>query len=280
MTGALAVVLPRDLVLPEDFAHQGIAPKIFSVASRAFVVMWSGHSKHVQLARQLIQSGETAGVMPHAVLRPQAIFFDMDATVIAEESLVEIAKAAGKEREIAELTQRAMAGGMDFATSLRARLRILKGLKRPVIEEVGHTLNPGIQDLCNLCHKLKIPMFLVSGGFVDLAGPLAARLGFQGFAANQFLWEGDTMAGDIQGTLLDGQGKLETISHWCKTYSYDPARCIAVGDGANDLAMMHHCGASVGFLPKPALWPHLSISNQTGSHALLATILSSVPTSL
>lgn len=272
-TGGVAVIMPQSEIRDSVGITPNARQLIVKISNQKFVVYWDGTAAQAATAFSLIKSGMTAGVMPHQTLRPDAIFFDMDATVIAEESLVEIAKVAGKELEISQLTQQAMAGGMDFATSLRMRLSILKGLKREAVMGVKHTLNPGMNELATVCTENSIPMFLVSGGFVDLAEPIARSLGFKDFAANRFLWQGDELAGDIEGALIDGEGKLAAVRNWCRRYKFRSAHCIAVGDGANDLQMMNFCGASVGIKPKATLWPYLKMSNHVGDHRLLAEII-------
>jgi phosphoserine phosphatase len=226
-----------------------------------------------ELAKSQILEQKTAGVFLAKTLRPDAIFFDMDATVIKEESLVEIAGAAGVLSEIEALTQSAMAGDVDFSQSLRARLKILKGTSRDVVTSVKPTLQPGIADLCSWARTANIPYFLVSGGFIDLAGPLANSLGFKDLEANRFEWIDDKLSGGIVGPIVDGERKLEAIKSWCQRYRFDLSRCIAVGDGANDAPMLKACGLGVGFLPKSVLLPILKLSNQTGHHGLLLDLL-------
>ena len=252
-----------------DSASSADTRREFSIRGTSYTVIDSASNALINAAHTVIKSGGTAAVIDSTRVIPEAMFFDMDATVIAEESLVEIAKAAGKEREIAELTEKAMAGGMDFKESLRLRLGILKGLRRDQVLAIKPTFNDGIKDLTTWCHDHKIPIFLISGGFVDLAGPVAEILGFKEFKANRFAWNGDLMAGHVEGDIIDGLAKKSAVEHWCKQYGFNPSHCVAVGDGANDLPMMELVGLSVGFCPKKTLWAHLNVSNHTGDHRLL-----------
>ena len=168
-----------------------------------------------------------------------------------------------------------MNGELDFAESLKARLQILKGQPKKVVNSVKPTLKPGMIELASYCVEAKIPMFLVSGGFVDLAEPLAKRLGFTGFKANQFAWDGDVLTGELKGDFIDSAGKVHALNSWSKEHGLDLKRCIAVGDGANDLPMLKTCGVSIGLSPKPILWPHISLNNALGDHRLLLEILKS-----
>ena len=247
--------------------------QVVSFGGQDFAIFDTDDMTFVHGANALIHSGSAAGVLSIDVTRPQAIFFDMDATVIAEESLVEISKAANKEKEIAALTDKAMAGGMDFAESLRLRLKILKGLEREKVMSVVPHINSGMVELSQYCIRSGIKLFLVSGGFVDLAAPVARQLGFADFRANRFVWDGDCLAGSVEDPIVDADGKLNAVLSWCSQYGLDPKKCIAVGDGANDLKMMQVCGAAVGFVPKKILWPHLAVNNQIGDHRLLLALI-------
>jgi phosphoserine phosphatase len=245
----------------------------FHVGKDAFVIIHRASKELVDFVREEINHGHTAAIIPHALLKPSAMFFDMDATVIAEESLVEIAKTAGKEKEIETITTKAMAGGMDFKESLTLRLGMLKGLHRDHIHSIKPTINPGMSVLAGWCHDRNIPMFLISGGFIDLAGPVASELKFKDVKANRFAWDGDRMAGRVEGDIIDGDGKKSAVANWCQIHDLDIKKSIVVGDGANDLPMMSVGGLAVGFAPKKTLWPHLSVLNATGNHRFLQSAL-------
>ncbi len=247
--------------------------RTFEVAGTLFAILDNAPPELVDVARQEILRGFTAAVIDSKLLRPEGIFFDMDATVIAEESLVEISKLAGKQKEVQDLTKRAMAGGMDFKESLNQRLAIIRGLHRDQILSLQPTINPGMKTLAEWCHGQKIPIFLVSGGFVDLAEPLSTALGFRDFKANHFKWKDDCLAGLDDAFIVDANGKCEAITQWCGIHNLNPNQCLAVGDGANDLKMMTLCGLAVGFSPKEILWPHLDVSNHTGDHRFLLSCL-------
>ena len=245
----------------------------FRVGKESFVIIHRATSDLIDLARDEINHGHTAAIIPHALLRPSAMFFDMDATVIAEESLVEIARTAGKEKEIEAITTKAMAGVMDFKESLTLRLGMLKGLHRDQILSIKPTINSGMSVLADWCHDRNIPMFLISGGFVDLAGPVASELKFKDFKANRFAWDGDRIAGRVDGDIIDGEGKKLAVANWCQIHNLDIKKSIVIGDGANDLPMMSLAGLAVGFAPKKTLWPHLHVLNATGNHRFLQAAL-------
>jgi phosphoserine phosphatase len=269
------VILETSLIKKSDLSTSR-PDATFHCAGKSFSCINQAEAKVIELAIDAINQGYSAAVIPHHFIRPDAIFFDMDATVIKEESLVEIADAAGKKKEIEDLTTAAMAGGLDFKESLKARLLLLRGLDRNIVLSVRPTLSNGMIQLASWCHQHQIPIFLVSGGFVDLAGPVAKQLGFKDFRANRFAWDGDRLAGFVDGDIVDGEGKRTAVNHWCQIHNLDPKRCIAVGDGANDRLMMDLCGLSVGFLPKKVLWSFLRMSNHTGDHRLLMDALAPI----
>jgi phosphoserine phosphatase len=245
----------------------------FQTQDQFFHIYDSPTQELIEAARTAINEGHSAGIIKKQCIQPSAMFFDMDGTVIAEESLVEIARSAGKFKQIQELTERAMAGEMDFCESLKLRLVALKGLRRDQVESISPNLNPGMQDMAMWCHARQIPLFLVSGGFVDLAGPIAKSLQFMDFRANRFAWNDDIMLGETDGPIVDALGKKQAMIEWCKTHTIAVSKTIGIGDGANDLEFLKSCGLAVGFAPKPILWPHLDISNHTGDHRFLIQCL-------
>ena len=253
MTTTSRVILGEQAALSESLSPNQASR--FSVNGETFYCFDQPSKHHIAAARRAIVAGESAGIITGESQSPEAIFFDMDGTVIEEESLVEIAKSLKKEDEIGRLTELAMTGGMDFKTSLQARLKILKGLTRSQVLEIKPTLCAGIVQFANWCHEQKIKIFLISGGFHELAAPVAKQLGCVDFLANRFSWDGDIMQGRIDGDIIDGRGKQLAVLNWIKTLGFQTSRTVAVGDGANDLLMMKASGLAVGFRPKPILWP-------------------------
>ena len=267
MTTTSRVILGEQTALGESLSPKPAAH--FSINGETYYCFDQPSRDHISAARRAIDAGQSAGIIAGESQSPEAIFFDMDGTVIEEESLVEIAKSLKKEDEIDRLTELAMTGAMDFKTSLQARLRILKGLTRSQVLKIKPTLCTGILQFADWCHQHKIKIFLISGGFQELAAPVAKQLGCVDFLANRFSWDGDIMQGRIDGDIIDGQGKQLAVLSWIKTFGFQTSRTVVVGDGANDLLMMKASGLAVGFRPKPILWPDLQIANHTGDHRFL-----------
>lgn len=242
---------------------------VFYVRDKVFLRLDNPGQEHITLAESAIRSGLTAGIITTSTIKPKALFFDMDGTVIEEESLVEISKSAGKERQIGLITEKAMAGELDFTESLRARLKLLEGTTKQQVIAVRPTLCQGISELAAWCKSLQIPFFLVSGGFIDLAKPLANSLGFTDFRANRFCWDGNLIRGELVEPIIDAEQKKSAVIQWCKSHGIDPKNTAAIGDGANDQMMMSTCGLAVGFRPKSILWDKIQVANHTGDHRFL-----------
>lgn len=257
---------------------------ILSVESDEKLVLAEWHLKsEVDLAkiRQRIQTsftqGLTIGLAPAQEIK--AMFFDMDATVIVEESLVEIAKFIGKFAKVQEITERAMAGHLDFSAALKERVALLRGTSADVLGKVltQLTLNRGIARLVALCKSYQIPTFMVSGGFSVLANPIGHQIGFTGIHANTLGIKDGFLTGEVEGPIIDAEGKKKYLLATCQKMGIAPQDVVAVGDGANDSAMLAAAGIAVGFCPKPALHPIIDMQNQTGDHFFLASLIFGSP---
>jgi phosphoserine phosphatase len=223
--------------------------------------------------RPSFSRGATVGVVPSAPVR--AIFFDMDATAVAEESIVELAARAGRGREVQEITERAMRGELDFETALRQRVQMLKGAPTSIVDDVAAALtpSPGLAGCVKAAKALGVPCFLVSGGFVELAAGLARSVGFAAYEANRLGASGGVLTGTLAGPVVDAAAKRRFLLARCAELAISPASVAAVGDGANDLLMMGAAGIAVGFKPKPVLWPHLHAQDAAGDHGFLGPLL-------
>lgn len=271
MTTIARVILEKSL-LPRELNPE-TAEQSFSISGKIYYRLNHPDQVIINTARKAINEGLSAAILTKNALNPSAIFLDMDGTVIKEESLVEISKICGKKDEIEKLTLMAMSGKMDFTESLSARLKILKGITKSQVLSIQPTITPGMRALATWCQSRKIKLFMVTGGFTELASPVAQTLQFNDFLANKFAWDGDFMTGSADGTIVDAEGKRNALIEWCKSHKFNRQATIAVGDGANDLLMMQASGLAVGFMPKPLLWQHLDVSNQTGDHTFLLECL-------
>ena len=181
---------------------------------------------------------------------------DMDSTIVAQECLDELADFAGLKSEIAEITERAMQGKLDFKAALRERVALLSGLGD---EAIGRCLkervvpSPGAATLVRTMHVGGARAILVTGGFVSFAEPIAKLLGFDAVRANRLLFDGRQLSGAVEDPIVDGQAKHDALVTAREDLGLKAEDVLAVGDGANDVAMIRAAGFGVAYRAKPAL---------------------------
>jgi phosphoserine phosphatase len=180
---------------------------------------------------------------------------DVDSTLINDEVIELIADAAGVRAQVAEITERAMRGELDFTESLRERVASLDGLSEGVLEDVlGRiTLTPGAERLIDAVHDAGGLIVAVSGGFHEILDPLAERLGLDWWIANRLEVVEGALTGRTVGPVIDAEAKASALRDFAELHEIALDKTIAVGDGANDLAMMAIAGVSVAFCAKPVV---------------------------
>lgn len=181
---------------------------------------------------------------------------DMDSTMIEQECIDELADEAGVGAHVAGITARAMNGELDFEAALKERVSLLKGLPVAVIEQVlNHriTLMSGGPELVATMKANGAYAALVSGGFTAFTSRIAGLLGFDENRANTLLTEGDVLSGHVALPILGKAAKLTALEEISARLGISPADSIAVGDGANDLAMLHRAGTGVALHAKPSV---------------------------
>ena len=270
----LVVKLPVPLALASHGPFEPSLARTFAAAALP-AEKPAGEPSPALLAqcRDAWAAGATAGVAGFHGVR--ALFFDMDSTVIEEESIVVLAAHAGVAEQVAEVTERAMAGELDFVAALRERVALLRDLPDSVFADATARLTPmaGIAELIKESAARGVPAFLVSGGFVQLAGPLAKALGFAGFHANRLGVRGGRLTGQVEGTIVDAQGKLDFVRATLDRLGIAAVEAAAVGDGANDLPMLKAVGTAIGHRPKRVLFEHVHAVNAAGDHRFLLPLL-------
>lgn len=180
---------------------------------------------------------------------------DVDSTLITQEVVELLAAHAGSRAEVADITERAMRGELDFAASLRARVATLAGLPvsvfAAVLDEV--VVTPGAVELLAELDRRRWPVGLVSGGFVEVVAPLAARLGITRFRANALEVEHGALTGRVAGEVVDRAVKARTLREYAAEVGVAMERTVAIGDGANDLDMLGAAGFGIAFNAKPVV---------------------------
>lgn len=181
------------------------------------------------------------------------VVLDVDSTLIQQEVIELLAAHCGREAEVAEVTARAMSGELDFEESLRARVATLAGLPATVLDEVRASvqLTPGARTLVRTLKRLGFTVGLVSGGFIEIVGDLAAELGIDHARANQLEIEDGYLTGRILGEVVDRAGKARALREFAEQEGLPLSRTVAIGDGANDLDMLDAAGLGVAFNAKP-----------------------------
>jgi phosphoserine phosphatase len=178
----------------------------------------------------------------------------MDSTMITVECIDELADYAGIKAQIAEVTERAMRGELDFAAALDARVGLLKGLAASAIDRClaeRVRLSPGAETLIKTMRARGATTILVSGGFTRFAGPVGAQLGFERVIANRLVIDGDALDGTVEKPIVDSATKETTLLGAAAELGLSEAETLAVGDGANDLAMIRKAGLGVAYRAKP-----------------------------
>ena len=187
--------------------------------------------------------------------RRKLVVLDVDSTLIRQEVIELLAAHAGREAEVAEITERAMRGEIDFEQSLRERVAVLAGLSAEVIDDVAGAvrLSPGAQALVRTLLREGHAVAAVSGGFRQVLAPLASSLELTRWAANGLEVEDGRLTGRVGGPVVDRAAKAEIVAQWARDLEIAPEDVLVVGDGANDVDMARAAGLSVAYRAKPAL---------------------------
>jgi phosphoserine phosphatase len=193
-------------------------------------------------------------VQPLEGRRKRLLIADMDSTIIGCECLDELADFAGKKAEIAEITERAMRGELEFEGALRERVGKLGGLDTAALQRCFDErvrLNPGAATLVGTMAAGGARCVLVSGGFEFFTGRVAEAAGFHAHRANRLLAADGKLTGLVGEPILGREAKLEALKREAAALGLDLKATLAVGDGANDLAMIEAAGLGVAYRAKP-----------------------------
>jgi len=195
-------------------------------------------------------------VQPAATRRKALFLADMDSTMIGQECIDELAAVVGLKEHVAAITERAMRGEIDFEPALRERVALLKGVPLGVVEEILQnriTLTPGGRKLVHTMRANGAYTALVSGGFTVFTGPISAAIGFDEHRSNVLLADHGILRGEVAEPILGKQAKLDALIELRARFKLAPEQTLAVGDGANDLAMLGEAGLGAAFRAKPAV---------------------------
>ena len=194
-------------------------------------------------------------VQPPAGRRKRVLVADLEATIIENEMLDELADFIGRRSEVAEITRRAMNGEIDFVAALEGRVALLKGLPASVLDDATGRirLTPGARALVATARAAGVRTALVSGGFTVFAERIASELGFERVVANRLDIADGQIAGTVRAPIITRETKRETLVALAKECAVPRSATLAVGDGANDLPMLLAAGLGIAFHAKPAV---------------------------
>ncbi|MDQ4420816.1 phosphoserine phosphatase SerB [Sphingobium sp. DEHP117] len=230
-----------------------VAERIEVDPGTAADILFEGDAKAVRAALQALPGTIDVIVQEHTTREKKLLVADMDSTMITIECIDELADYAGIKPQIAEVTERAMRGELDFAEALKARVALLAGLDEAMIERCRAErvkLMPGAKALIQTLRARGCHTILVSGGFTRFAEPVAAEIGFHKVVANVLDIAGGALSGTVQFPIVDSARKQAELEGALRELSIDPARSIAIGDGANDIPMIEAAGLGVAYHAK------------------------------
>ncbi|MGK2742323.1 phosphoserine phosphatase SerB [Tepidicaulis sp. LMO-SS28] len=262
MSNVLTLIGSPAQALTEDHAAEAAralnlgAPDWLAPGMACDFALDTGDIKAAEDAARAALNGAAIDVVaqPLAHRRKKLLVADMDSTIIEQECIDELADAVGIKPQIAEITERAMRGDLEFEPALRERVSLLKGLPVVELERVYNekiSLMPGGPALCATMRANGATCALVSGGFTFFTARIAERVGFQHNQANVLLMEDGKLTGQVREPILGRQAKLDALIQFRGKLGLAYEETLAVGDGANDLAMIGEAGLGVAYHAKP-----------------------------
>lgn len=210
-----------------------------------------------ELALESHVHGIDIAVAPAGLARRgrRLVVMDVDSTLIQDEVIELLASHAGREAEVAAVTEAAMRGELDFADSLRERVAALEGLPASVLDEVRAAiqLSPGARTLVRTLKRLGFTVAVVSGGFIEIVEDLARELDIDHARANRLEIIDGKLTGRLIGEIVDRAGKATALRRFAEEAGLPLSRTVAIGDGANDLDMLEVAGLGIAFNAKPVV---------------------------
>jgi phosphoserine phosphatase len=205
--------------------------------------------------RQLAAQCDADIAVRRAATRRSLVAFDVDSTLVCGEAINILASHSGREAEVREITKRAMHGELDFTESLRLRVGALAGLPADLLARTvaDLELSPGALVAIRTLQTNRVRVGAISGGFTQVVGPLAARLGLDFHAANKLEVIDGTITGRLIDPIIDGPGKAAALKRFAASAGIPLTECVAVGDGANDIEMLTAAGLGIAYNAAPVV---------------------------
>ncbi|GLK70425.1 phosphoserine phosphatase SerB [Ancylobacter dichloromethanicus] len=245
-----ALIAAARAALPAPGAIRHLNPGI------AAEIGCSGGADIAAIRAALADAPVDVALLPAQGRRKSLFLADMDSTMIGQECIDELADHAGMKAHVAAITERAMRGEIAFEPALRERVALLKGLPLAVVDTViaeRIRLTPGGTALVRTMKAHGARTLLVSGGFTLFTRQVAAMIGFDAHRANVLVADAGSFAGLVEEPILGREAKLAALIEWRTALGLAADDTLAVGDGANDLAMIGEAGLGVAYHAKPAV---------------------------
>lgn len=264
-SAAIAAAGGRSISPPDVFANGRAADIAF--AGDAFDPALAGMIRGALGEKAVDFALQPAGPRIKSIL-----IADMDSTIVAGETLDEMAELAGIGDQVKAITVKAMNGELDFEGALKARVALLAGRNADLFERAyaATEISPGAEAMVAGMGRAGARRHLVSGGFKYFVERVAARLGFDGFQSNDIEVLDGLITGAVTPPILDGTAKLETLERLTAEARVDAASVLAVGDGANDAPMLQAAGLGVAWRAKPSV---AALARARVDHGDLSTLL-------
>lgn len=181
------------------------------------------------------------------------LVMDVDSTLIMEEGIDLLGEEAGVGQQVADITERAMHGELDFEAALRERVSLLAGLPETIFSQIADKIHftPGAKKLVDELHARGYKVGLVSGGFHETVDRLAEELGIDYVKANRLEIKNGLLTGHVSGEIVSNDTKVQMLKAWAQENNLELNQTIAMGDGANDLPMIQTAGIGIAFNAKP-----------------------------
>ena len=256
-----------------NWLDPGCAAEIICQPNNIFTTKHTNNNPNFQALRDAAAARHLdVNIVPTIERQKKLLIADMDSTIITSESLDDLAEIAGLGDKVAAITQRSMAGEIDFEKALLERVAMLRGhssqLFHSLIKETK--LTSGAIELVQTMRANGAKCYLISGGFDFMTRPVAALCGFHDYHANHMHIDDGKIVGTVEAPVLDRKAKANYLAHYCRIHGISIREAVTIGDGANDLAMLGAAGMGVAFAGKPLLREIISIQlNHTDLRGLL-----------
>lgn len=275
-----------NLVLQGPGADRATLERIAALAAPARIVALGEHAIRCEQfgytpeLKQAVERAAHAAQVDATFIAPgrtladfKLVAMDMDSTLITIECIDEIADMQGLKPQVAEITEAAMRGELDFADSLKRRVALLEGLDGAALERVYDerlNISMGGETMLAAVRAAGLKTLLVSGGFTFFTERLQRRLGLDFIHANALELVDGKLTGRVVGGIVDAEEKQRTVERICAQLGATPDQAMVMGDGANDLKMMKVAGLSVAFRAKPVVYQQADVAlNFSGLDGLL-----------